>query len=201
LTSDGQFLLTGIQAFSYVPALVNISSGQVVHTFATPNGLSLSSVRIVGQTAYVLASKAIYSLSLAQADFGTWKLIQNKFRLLLPAYIRVSVVNLLPELTKLTPTAGPMAGNTTVYALAIGLTGSTAFCLFGGVISVPGQVLTDQLMSCVTPPSPVAGNASVQVSNDNVNWSNPLTFTYTRNAVRDASDRLEKLLSTFAKAN
>lgn len=173
--------MTGISGFNYVPALVNISSGKVTYTFTLPDKASrMSTVYIVDTRAFAVLSTGIYILDLsATPNFGKWTPFQVSPSGFSPTSIRVYVPSSNgPQITTITPTHGPQTGNSLIYIVGNNFISPAVFCRFGGVVVVNGTFLTNQLISCVIPPSPVPGVANVQVSNDMQVWSNSLPYTY-----------------------
>lgn len=81
-----------------------------------------------------------------------------------------------PAVTSITPTAGPLAGGTSVTLTGTGLTKVSGVTV-GGLAAVGLVVASDTSLSFNTPAS-VAGPAAVVVTGPNGVSADPITFTF-----------------------
>lgn len=154
---------------------------------ANSTGLGVESIAVIpGTSKLMVAQNGVsgtpYGLFTLDMATGAWEPF-NAQPHMLPysiGFARVAAPT-APTVTEVSPSSGPQDANTTVFVIGSGFKPSPSLaCLFGRSVLVRASFQTSEVVKCVAQPSPVAGKAQVQVTNDGVHYSTQLVyFTYT----------------------
>uniref|UniRef100_A0A7S1CC81 IPT/TIG domain-containing protein n=1 Tax=Bicosoecida sp. CB-2014 TaxID=1486930 RepID=A0A7S1CC81_9STRA len=165
------------------PSLVGFG-GATISNAGPPgaSGVEPCSLEVVGDlnavvVAYVGQPGSPYGIYRLDLATGTWAAL-NTQSAWSPCYVHVApLAGGAPTVHEVSPSSGPQAGGGTLFALGAGFADSKQLaCRFGQAVPSAATFHTPEVIECQVPPSPIAGKALVQVTNDGSVWSAQQVF-------------------------